>query len=216
MPRNSDDSKATPNAKKLGVWRWGLPEILKRPSVHVRTPEKPEELYPMDNPLYRFNFPEKAEYTGVKNRPQIQWETTGLGWRFDDNWKPVVRDDNSLQFTHTVRGPTTRTRADTDDVYLEEAVQLQTRQMATYVRQMPNPEEELDVSETGARIKVNEWRPWNYFANHSRVRGGAAWKVQAIRSIESWHDNIHNLIGTGKNFTGHMGDPSVAAFDPLF
>lgn len=216
MPRNDDDSKATEKAKKLGVWRWGLPEILKRTEVYVRRPDKPDELHPMDNPLYSFNFPKEEEYAGVKNRPQIPWKQTGIGWRFGDDKKPIFRDDNSVQFKHTVRGPTTRTKADTDEVYLDEAVQLQTRALTTYVWQMLNPEEELDVSGTGAKIKVNEWRPWNYFANHTRVPEDTAWKIRAIRSIESWHDNIHNLIGTGKNYTGHMGDPSIAAFDPLF
>ena len=29
-------------------------------------------------------------------------------------------------------------------------------------------------------------------------------------SLESWHDDIHGLIGTGNGYAGHMGDPAIA------
>ena len=204
MPRNSDDSKATPKAKQRDAWRWGLPEILKRPKVYVRTYDAPEELQERDNPLYSFSFPKKLEFKDVKNRPQIPWESTFL-------WNELDRKDNGLKFAHSasdhsIRAPalnTTKSEVDTDDAYLEEKVQLQTRDLTRYVWQMLNPEEEL---ETGESIKINQLRSWNYFANNT----------SPARSIESWRDNIHNLISTGNGFTGHMGDPAVAAFDPLF
>lgn len=29
-------------------------------------------------------------------------------------------------------------------------------------------------------------------------------------SLESWHDDIHDLVGTGDKCWGHMGEPSLA------
>ncbi|KAI9508870.1 photo-regulated tyrosinase [Russula earlei] len=46
---------------------------------------------------------------------------------------------------------------------------------------------------------------WPAFSNHSRDDGGSA-----SNSLEGIHDEIHGTVG------GQMGDPSVAAFDPIF
>ncbi|KAL9043739.1 MAG: hypothetical protein Q9214_003084 [Letrouitia sp. 1 TL-2023] len=35
-------------------------------------------------------------------------------------------------------------------------------------------------------------------------------------SLESWHDDIHNLIGSGRNAKGNMGMIEIAGFDPMF
>lgn len=55
---------------------------------------------------------------GLRN----QWEEkTRIEWRFDDYLRPVIGDDNSLQFAYTVRGPTNspdstiRKSGDTDE-----------------------------------------------------------------------------------------------------
>jgi len=52
--------------------------------------------------------------------------------------------------------------------------------------------------------------PWGQFSNHtwSRIHPG----MPTLTSIEGIHDTIHTDIG-GR---GHMGDPAVAAFDPIF
>ena len=46
------------------------------------------------------------------------------------------------------------------------------------------------------------------FAN-SRVGG------KSSISLESWHDDIHDLIGTGAGASVHMGDPSIAGVSLL-
>ena len=89
---------------------------------------------------------------------------------------------------------------------------MQTRESTTYIWQLLNP-----------LAKANKTRSWNSFAKHlSEVPPQAAqeaektWPLDDCRSTESWHYTIHGLVGTGNGFTGHMGDPTVASFDPLF
>ncbi|KAF9444741.1 polyphenol oxidase [Macrolepiota fuliginosa MF-IS2] len=48
---------------------------------------------------------------------------------------------------------------------------------------------------------------WSQFSSHTTSKGG-----NATNSLEAIHDNIHVLIGGN----GHMSDPAVAAFDPIF
>ena len=48
----------------------------------------------------------------------------------------------------------------------------------------------------------NQARTWETFSNH------AAGKGNSVISIESWHDDIHDLI------RGQMGDPAVAGVCP--
>lgn len=48
---------------------------------------------------------------------------------------------------------------------------------------------------------------WSAMADHTPDNGGSA-----TNSLEAIHDNIHVLVGG----LGHMSDPSVAAFDPIF
>ncbi|KAG8930241.1 hypothetical protein FRC01_003109 [Tulasnella sp. 417] len=50
-------------------------------------------------------------------------------------------------------------------------------------------------------------RTWPAFSNHTTGDGGSA-----SNSIEAIHDGLHVDIGGN----GHMSDPSVAAFDPIF
>lgn len=42
--------------------------------------------------------------------------------------------------------------------------------------------------------------------------------ITIYHTIEGFHNNIHGHVGTGKmpGGSGHMGDPQIAAFDPIF
>ena len=60
----------------------------------------------------------------------------------------------------------------------------------------------------------NTTRPWDKFANHYmyKVRRGPNDFWEADTSLESWHDQIHGLVGSGSAGTdGHMGIVSVAS-----
>lgn len=50
--------------------------------------------------------------------------------------------------------------------------------------------------------------PWGQFSNHTwnKINNGT------MTSLESIHDHLHDVIGGN----GHMGDPAVAGFDPIF
>jgi tyrosinase len=54
----------------------------------------------------------------------------------------------------------------------------------------------------------NEENPWDRFSNHNWDDSGRG----NMTSLESIHDTVHGDVGGN----GHMGDPDVAAFDPIF
>ena len=55
-----------------------------------------------------------------------------------------------------------------------------------------------------------EQDPWNRFSNHSWDSVNS--DQGQMTSVESIHDTVHGDVGG----SGHMGDPDVAAFDPIF
>lgn len=67
---------------------------------------------------------------------------------------------------------------------------------------------------------------WSTFSNDGapaevivgRDRQGNRETYEIFHTVEGFHDNIHGHIGSGtlKNGYGHMGDPQLAAFDPIF
>jgi hypothetical protein len=61
---------------------------------------------------------------------------------------------------------------------------------------------------------VNRVRPWNAFAT---TRVAPQNRQFATESLEQWHNEIHVMVGQGRwDYTGHMGNPALAAFDPIF
>lgn len=67
----------------------------------------------------------------------------------------------------------------------------------------------------------NDTRTWKSFAAHNVVdprtdrtvigrNGRPVYNPDTAVSLESWHDTIHGLIGTGSQYSGHMGSPSIA------
>lgn len=210
MPRN----KVTGTTVREKMGRWGFPVILKTKDVYVRLPENPNELTPVPNPLYRFDFPDAEEFAGVTvPRPQINWQEAGLGWRQDarGNWN---YDQNRFRADITTRGPTAspdNARGDSNYNFLELNIQRQVQESATSLWHLLNPAEVGIDEATGQEIKINDLRAWDVFAKHHPDNGALS-----RQSLESWHDNIHNLVGTGVRHSGHMSDPSVAAFDPVF
>ena len=67
----------------------------------------------------------------------------------------------------------------------------------------------------------NEMRTWTSFATHNVIDpqtdkpvldedGDPIWQNDTSVSLESWHDTIHGLIGTGVRYGGHMGNPAIA------
>ncbi|KAH9940686.1 photo-regulated tyrosinase [Amylocystis lapponica] len=81
-------------------------------------------------------------------------------------------------------------------------------------------EQTLDSASAGIRkslynlmTRVNTWEA---FSNHTPGDGGSA-----TASLEGIHDGIHNDVGGfsssgNTSYRGHMSDPAVAGFDPIF
>jgi tyrosinase len=67
------------------TYKYGIPIIFTLPKIQVRRPEDPSTLVPMDNPLYRFDFPQKDVQS-------IDW-TEGFG-----------NDYNKVVSQNTIRG----------------------------------------------------------------------------------------------------------------
>ena len=90
--------------------------------------------------------------------------------------------------------------------YLEKEIQSQAQNSATKVWHMLNPDIEGSDNSTRENDKNrNEVRTWESFSNHTK----ANW--DAVVSIESWHDDIHVLVGSGGGYGGHMTRSQVAA-----
>jgi len=110
------------------------------------------------------------------------------------------------------------------------AIQRQASSAATMIWQMLNPDfkvEPFGDPAGGIAVAINELRSWPSFANaNTRGRDTIDGLTYATVSIESFHNGIHNLLGTGARgggdplaikrpedtgFAGHMGDTSYAA-----
>lgn len=211
MPRN----KVSGTTVKNKTERWGFPVILKREKVHVRLPESPNKLHDIDNPLLLFNFPKTSEYDNVTApRPTINWRDANLGWReiAPNQWNYDERRFRADLTTRAPRASREETRGISNYDDLEINIQRQAQAIATNLWQLLNPDE------TDGGEKTNDLRSWDIFAKHhwdDDVDDEEKDKLTK-QSLESWHDNIHGLIGTGRGAPGHMGDPNVAAFDPVF
>ena len=61
----------------------------------------------------------------------------------------------------------------------------------------------------------NKTRKWMSFANHwlGGRRNQNSDRLDSSISLESWHDDIHGLVGSGRT-TGHMGVVPFAAVRP--
>ena len=179
---------------------FGLPQLLKAENVFLKEPGAPKEFVSRPNPMYKFVFPTSDEW----KKPR---KTSRRQMNFNTN-------------TETVRTPDSNGKTNNDRLNL--AIQRQATAKANEFWKMISSTAVDEV--TGAAIgKINQIRPWSYFANHSAeysMGGAQKFTVNGQQwdtvSLESFHDGIHTLVGTGAGKSGQMGSPSVAAFEPLF
>ena len=95
------------------------------------------------------------------------------------------------------------------DRLLDAAVRNQAATLATQLWQMLHPD--LEVDQNDASFHINEVKDWTKFANRNERFFVKGTKTYANVSLESWHDSIHGLIGTGvSGQKGHMGNPQYA------
>jgi len=78
----------------------------------------------------------------------------------------------------------------------------------------------IRFSSSAPKVAINEVRDWTAFANHSgRNQTTIKGRTYPTVSVESFHDGIHNLIGTGgsdRSPVGHMGNPQVAGVSIVY
>lgn len=87
------------------------------------------------------------------------------------------------------------------------------------VWQMLNPDEKgQSLDKDKITVLVNEERSWESFANDRVISSEIRGHNYSTVSLESFHDGIHVLLGTGRDptgktngYTGHMGNPAFAA-----
>jgi hypothetical protein len=79
---------------------------------------------------------------------------------------------------------------------------------------------------TNDGVHNNKLRTWSSFSTHNVIdprtdkpildrNNNPKYQTDTAVSLESWHDNIHGLIGTGQDYGGHMGDPAIAGVSRL-
>lgn len=67
----------------------------------------------------------------------------------------------------------------------------------------------------------NEIRSWGAFATHwvydektgrpiVDANGNLVYEEETSVSLETWHDDIHGLVGSGNPYRGHMSNPAIA------
>ncbi|OCL06437.1 hypothetical protein AOQ84DRAFT_355469 [Glonium stellatum] len=81
---------------------------------------------------------------------------------------------------------------------------------------MLNPDEKAKSVGRSMEILINEERSWESFANHSVGKRDIRGHTYSTVFLESFHDDIHLMLGTGNTYAGHTGNPRCAAFDPMF
>ncbi|CAG8980482.1 hypothetical protein HYALB_00013118, partial [Hymenoscyphus albidus] len=189
-----------PRNKATNEKMWGLPKILSVTDVWVLRPNS-TELTSIPNPLYALKFQNSA--LKAKGRTPIAWAS---------NWGISTPGKE-----HTVRTP--GRNGETSVANLELGIQRQTVSISTNLWKLLS-------RYTNDGQHNNELRTWSSFSTHNVIDprtdkpiiqgGDVVYQNDTAVSLESWHDNIHGLVGTGQNFAGHMGNPAIAAFDPIF
>ncbi|KAH8657404.1 common central domain of tyrosinase-domain-containing protein [Tricladium varicosporioides] len=197
LPRNK-----VANTGRFDEKIWSIPKICAAKQVWVKRPSSPNKLEQIPNPLYAYKFQNDAP--NKKGRIPIA---------YNPKWKmsPKCRD-------HTIRAP--GPDGENDDAFLNFSLQRQGVALGTNLWKFLS-------RYTSDGIHNNALRTWNSFAAHDVYDpdtaepvigddGEPLYQADTAVSLESWHDQIHGLIGTGQGYAGHMGVPTIAGFDPIF
>ncbi|KAI9888218.1 MAG: hypothetical protein M1814_000958 [Vezdaea aestivalis] len=193
---------------------YGIPAILGAENVFVVYPNE-NESKPINNPLLSFFFP-KGDLMEKKKRHKIPWD--GLF-----NQDPPL-SPHGTESTLRTPGQDGKTNI-FGKAGLHSAIQKSAQFISTNLWKLLS-RHPLPTSE--AHAVGNDSRSWESFATNwvnpyhqgeIRDKDGKSINYQRDTSVslESWHDTIHNLVGTGGYGTaGHMSFIEVAGFDPIF
>jgi hypothetical protein len=178
--------------------------------VMVRKPEQPNELVPLENPLYGYIF----------NLDRAKWEDD-LRFSWESMFRDVVsgprpiyqiRTYGIFQFQaptmtlHTIRGLSPA--GTMDHQYINNT-------LTNAVSQTNGPAVPLG----GKLYRILNGPPMSYtqMANSSFVPHDKEMPLNKENSLEGFHNDVHVMTGTGEgNRPGHMALNEFAAFDPIF
>ncbi|KAI9804942.1 MAG: hypothetical protein M1833_006245 [Piccolia ochrophora] len=142
--------------------------------------------------------PEDPKRLVSMKNPLYQFEfpdPSELGQKPPIDWATLINEarmPNSARL-HTIRTP--GRSGNSDHSYLASELRLQASTSSTTLWQL-----------------FADKRTYNEFSNTGWRRGSG----NPTSSVESWHDNLHGLVGSGQGGSGHMALQPVAAFDPIF
>ena len=178
---------------------YGIPIIFTVPQILVRRPESPDTLKPMENPLYRFNFPKE-------DIGSINW--SGFTTRLHPQPNGAVK-------ATTIRG------------YDGTVQQANHGFVMTTFDNKYNPSSTLGSGDPGYlwRVMLGN-QDWITMSNHFDPTDHRN-KDYSLNSLEGFHDDIHGYLGSGPHSgdrdpqnrnkmigpSGHMSMPPYAGYD---
>jgi len=177
------------------TYQYGIPIIFTLPQIQVRRPENPSTLVPMDNPLYKFSFPQDD----VQSIDFAQ----GFATQDNPNYNPVVSQN-------TIRGYDGTTQSANHSFVI------------TTFDNNYNPNSTLGSPDPGSLWRVMlDNQNWMTMSNHfdSTNRRDSNYN---LNSLEGFHDDIHSYLGAGPHSSdvdsqgnniwpsGHMSMPPYA------
>ena len=202
---------------------WGVPEILATKNVWVKRPNPrgAAEVKSIPNPLYQFTFPSEGTLRD-KNRSPVNFNGTGVvscrlsARPLNAKYFNFVQSTQGRTYTIRTPGPDGETNLYDDGPSRREGLNLKIQRQA-----ISSSTKLWKLLSRYNKEHDNETRSWASFASHYVIdpqsqspmidrNGNPIYQSDTSISLESWHDDIHGLVGTGNGFRGHMGNPAVA------
>ncbi|OTB03798.1 hypothetical protein M426DRAFT_12300 [Hypoxylon sp. CI-4A] len=140
----------------------------------------------IDNPLYNFKFP-----SGIESEYKIHGKDTTQ--RYEPTNGGELSPDERNEILIESLTPFTR------DVNSRVPVEGNLTERVTYI---------LQSYDSFRAMTHNKWDPDREADNRGRLLG--------FGSIEDIHNTLHNLSGGSNGYMGHMTNPAIASFDPIF
>ncbi|KAJ5628581.1 hypothetical protein N7490_010809 [Penicillium lividum] len=240
LPRN----EGTDNNGTFSEEIWGFPLIFRQRKVWVKRPHG-KMATQIHNPLFSFALPD-ADLLSANGRSVLEayqhMPKDGLLGTIrcpDQHGYPSLHTNDYPAAPKGAKEVSTdATIEKSDRINLDLKIQRQAKSLSTKLWKLLSPHVDNGVN------KQREWSTFaSHFKYNSdgtivteplkglpeielkemeelmKLESGEAVKrifQDSGVSLESWHDDIHVLVGVGDKVAGHMGLPSHAAFDPIF
>ncbi|MCJ1404979.1 hypothetical protein MMC11_008205 [Xylographa trunciseda] len=211
-----------PDTRSNKPMHCGIPKILCAGQVCVRTPEDPNSLANIDNPLYCYKFAPKYKYN---DELPFEWKKF---WSDRSSWtlkttpnKSTLRGPNFNGLANNRRVNENITKGDPrQPEFLNFLLQSGARMQKMFI--LPSPAGMLPADVYGI-FATNSYyiNARNSFNPKPGLPGSRAY---GENSVEAFHGAIHGIIGRGEpptaegrmSLIGHMSNVPYSSFDPIF